>query len=379
MTAALHSTARAHVDLNAIRHNLTLVRRLCSRSRVMAVIKADAYGHGLLPVAKALSDADGLAVARLQEALALRDSGITHRILLLGTLLDEAALETCSRQHIDVTAHDESSVNSIVAHAQVAPLRVWLKLDCGMHRMGLDEPAFVEADRALSTHPGVRELIHMTHFSSAHDRSRRAAESARFWVCHKLASKATVSLANSAALIASHDTHADWVRAGILLYGDNPLNSTHYLPVRTAMTVKARVIALREIGTGQSVGYDGCWTSARPSRVATIGIGYGDGYPRHAKNGTPILINGNMGALVGRVSMDSLTVDITDCGRVSVGDDAILWGPELLPARIAAHADTISYELFTSLTQRVHRNYAIEESVFAGDSVTEVPGDNPDG
>lgn len=344
--------------MNAIRHNLALVRRLCPRSRTMAVVKADAYGHGLLPVARALKDADGLAVARLEEALALRNSGSTQRILLLGTLLDATSLEICSQQHIDVTAHDETSVNRIIARARSAPLRVWLKFDCGMHRMGLDEHGFVQADQALCAHPGIRELIHMSHFSSAQHGERRATELARFRACHTLASKAPVSLANSVALIASRDAHADWVRPGILIYGHNPLSDTHPLPVRTVMTVKARVIALREIGTGESVGYDACWTSAQPTRIATIGIGYGDGYPRHARNGTPVLINGDVGALVGRVSMDSLTADVTNCRRVAVGDDATLWGPELPAARIAACADTISYELFTSLSQRVRREYA---------------------
>lgn len=359
----MRNIVRAYVDLNAIRHNLALVRQICPRSRIMAVVKADAYGHGLLPVARALSDADGLAVARLHEALVLRDSGSTQRILLLGTLLDEGALEICSERHIDVTAHDEESLDLIVARARVSPLCVWLKLDCGMHRMGFNEEAFIRADRILSAHDGVRELIHMGHLSNARDGGRRAAELARFWACHRLASKASVSLANSAALIASRETHADWVRPGILLYGDNPLQGAQSLSVRAAMTVRAPVIALREIGTGESVGYDGCWTSGRPSRIATVGIGYADGYPRHAKNGTPVGVNADTGALVGRVSMDSLAVDVTDCGRVSVGDQAMLWGPELPAARIATSADTISYELFTSLNQRVRRVYEPEQPI----------------
>ena len=355
------SMVRAEVDLSAVRHNLTCVRKLCPHSRIMAMVKADAYGHGLVAIAGALGEADGFAVARLQEALRLRDSGITQRILLLATLLDEAALQICSRRHIDVTAYDESSVARIVAQASLAPLRVWLKLDSGMHRLGLDPAAFAAADRLLSAHPGVLELVHMTHFSNAKDERTREAQLVRFRSCRESSSKARVSLANSAALIASPETHADWVRPGILLYGDNPVGARHPIPVRSAMRLRAQIIDLRRIGTGASVGYDGCWTSTRPSRIATVGVGYGDGYPRHAQNGTPVWINGELAALVGRVSMDSLAVDITDCGPVSVGDDVILWGPELPAARVAECAGTISYELFASLTQRVHRVYAAQK------------------
>jgi alanine racemase len=354
------NTANARIDLAAVRHNLAMVRALCPRSRTMAMIKADAYGHGLLPVARALNAADGFAVARLQEALALREAGIEQRILLLATLLDHADLATCSQQSIDVTAHDKASVDSIDAVACKMPLRVWLKLDSGMHRVGLDPAAFIEADRTLSSRPGVLELTHMTHFSSADDMATGVMDQqlACFSACHSANPKAKVSLANSAALITRPDTHADWVRPGIMLYGSNPVRASHDVRLRAAMTLHARVIAIRDIGAGESVGYNSRWTSARPSRIATIGIGYGDGYPRQVGNGTPVLLDGCMAPLVGRVSMDSLTVDVTDCERVAVGDEATLWGPELPVATIAEHARTISYELLTSLRPRVTREYA---------------------
>jgi alanine racemase len=323
------------------------------------MVKADAYGHGLLPVAEALNAADGLAVARLQEALALRGAGTAKRIVLLGTLLHTEDLKVCSEQHIDVTAHDESSVSSIVSHVERMPLRVWLKLDSGMHRIGLKPDAFVAADRLLSRHPGVLELVHMTHFSSAGSEAPAVVEQqlSQFWTCHKASSPAMVSLANSAALITKPETHADWVRPGIMLYGDNPLAARYPVPLRAAMTLRARIIAVRDIGVGESVGYNERWSSARPSRIATVGIGYGDGYPRHAPNGTPVLIDGGLASLVGQVSMDSLTVDVTDCEHVAVGNVATLWGPELPAATIAEWANTISYELFTSLQQRVSREY----------------------
>jgi alanine racemase len=298
-------------------------------------------------------------VARLQEALALREAGIEQRILLLATLLDHADLAACSQQSIDVTAHDKASVDSIDAVACKMPLRVWLKLDSGMHRVGLDPAAFIEADRTLASRPGVLELTHMTHFSSADDMTTNVMDQqlACFSACHSTNPQAKVSLANSAALIARPDTHADWVRPGIMLYGSNPVRASHDVPLRAAMTLHARVIAIRDIEAGESVGYNRCWTSARPSRIATIGIGYADGYPRQVGNGTPVSLGGQLSPLAGRVSMDSLTVDVTDCERVAVGDEATLWGPELPVATIAGHANTISYELLTSLRPRVTREY----------------------
>lgn len=354
----MQNTASARIDLTALRDNLGIVRSLCPASRVMAMIKADAYGHGLLPVARALEAADGFAVARLDEALQLRDAGIRQRVLLLGTLLDETELATCSARRIDVTAHDQDTVTSIAAVARRAPLRVWLKLDSGMHRLGLDPAAFAAANRTLSVHSGIAELVHMTHFSSAGEPGSAATDQqwARFVAAHQDYPQAAISAANSAALISRPETRGDWVRPGIMLYGDDPLGG-HQLALRPAMTLRARVIAVRTIPAGESVGYNQRWTSTRPSRIATVGIGYGDGYPRHARGGTPVLLNGSLVPLVGQVSMDLLAVDVSDCGPVVPGDEAILWGAELPAATIAECANTITYELFTSLSQRADREY----------------------
>jgi len=240
----MQNTAVARIDLSALQDNLDTVRSLCPGSRIMAMVKADAYGHGLLGVAEVLSAADGLAVARLQDALLLRASGIKSRILLLATLLEAADLAICSERDIDVTAHDETSVSCIVEQAMRTPLRVWLKLDSGMHRNGLGPHAFMEADRALCRHPGILEVIHMTHFSSATNPASPVTEQQmlNFWECHSVNSRAMVSLANSAALITRRDVHADWVRPGIMLYGDNPLGPDHPVRLRSAMTLSAREI-----------------------------------------------------------------------------------------------------------------------------------------
>ena len=355
----MHNTVHARIDLAALRHNLAQVRALCPSSQVMAMVKADAYGHGLVPVAKALRAADGLAVARLDEALQLRRAGIGQRILLLGTLLDRDDLALCSAQNIDVTAHDSDTVQRIVDNLQRAPLRVWLKLDSGMHRLGLDPEEFAQADRLLRAAPGLRELVHLTHMSSADDLAAGAtdAQLAAFQAARQSGAASIASIANSATIIARAGAGSAWVRPGIMLYGQNPLEQSHPLPLRPVMTLNSHVLALHELPAGAAIGYNGTWTTARPSIIATVGIGYGDGYPRHARSGTPVWIGGRCAPLVGRVSMDSITVDVTDCGRVAVGDEAQLWGAELSASAVAKFADTISYELFTSVTGRVPRIY----------------------
>jgi alanine racemase len=355
----MQNTASARIDLTALRHNLQVVRTLCPHSQIMAMLKADAYGHGALASARALAGADGLAVARLQEAMQLREAGIKSRLLLLATLLDQADLAVCSEHNIDVTAHDRHSVAAIAACAREQPLRVWLELDCGMHRLGLDAVAFAEADRLLSADRGVSELLHMTHFSSTRDMNSAVmtGQIERFLDSHELHPNLEVSAANSAVLIAKPSLRTDWVRPGIMLYGENPFGVRQPLELRAAMTLCASVIAVREIGIGESVGYDGLWTSQRASRIATVGIGYADGYPRQARNGTPVWIKGQRAELVGRVSMDSISIDVTDCDEVALGDEAVLWGPQLPAATIAECAGTVSYELFTRLGQRVSREY----------------------
>jgi len=353
----MRNTATALIDRTALTDNLTLVRSLCPQARIMAMLKADAYGHGALAAAEALRAADGFAVARLQEALELRRAGITHRLLLLGTLLDAEELALCSAERIDVTVHDAGSAAAIAEAAQQHALRVWLKLDSGMHRLGLDTVAFAGAEQRLARLPGVSELVHMTHFSSTHDLDSPATERqlACFEQCHAINPARAVSVANSAALIARPSLRSGWVRPGIMLYGDNPVAASHPLPLRPVMRLRARVVALRQIGAGESVGYDSCWTAGRVSRIATLGIGYADGYPRQAPNGTPVWINGGTVPLVGRVSMDSITIDVTDRSDVAAGDEATLWGPELPAGLIAARVGTATYALFTGVGRRVTR------------------------
>ena len=354
MTAAVTAT----IDLSALRHNLNQVRRLVGHRKILAMVKADGYGHGLGRAATAMADADGFGVARLDEALALRAAGVRKRIVLLGTLLSPATVARCAREKIDLVAHDPESVRCIAQTPTDEPVTVWLKLDSGMHRLGLSPEQFPGAHKTLAAAAHVGELVHMTHFSDAErlDQDITAQQLRRFSELHASHHCAT-SLANSAAIIAHPDSHGDWVRPGIMLYGTNPVPESHPVELRQVMTLTAPVLAIRHVEAGDAVGYNQLWRAPRASTVATIGIGYGDGYPRHAPNGTPVWINGQQAPLAGRVSMDVLSVDITDANSVSVGDRVQLWGPQLPADIVADCAGTISYQLFTSITSRVHREY----------------------
>jgi alanine racemase len=356
----MHQTAQATINLSAIRHNLELVRSLAPNSNVMAVIKADAYGHGITEVANTLSSADGLAVARIEEALELRKTGIKLRLLLLGSYLTAKTLALCSEHSIDVVVHTPDGVNTLLSTPLSSKINVWLKLDSGMHRLGMHIDSFIESHRKLNDCRHVHEIIHMSHFSDAEQPHGQSNEQLSVFERATRSFDAPVSLANSAAIIRLPDTHRDWIRPGIVLYGVNPVpdsNIRSELLLQQAMTLSAKVIAINHLPPGEGVGYNSSWHSEQNSIIATVGIGYGDGYPRHAKNGTPVLINGERALLVGTVSMDLITVDITHCQSVNIGDDVILWSNDLKAEEVAPYCATIAYELFTSITKRVPRIY----------------------
>lgn len=357
------ATTEALIDLHALRHNLGVVRALCPTSRVMAMVKADAYGHGLLPAARALRNADGFAVARLDDARRLRADGIEQRILLLGTWLDDEDIACCARERIDLLLHDRATAALLTSRSDwPGRFNIWLKLDSGMHRLGLAPAEFAAVHRELAEHAQVDEIVHLSHFSSADEPAAPATERQLACFAATCAPLAAVpSLANSAALIGRPETRAGWVRPGIMLYGDNPVagqpGAGAPLDLRPVMTLQSRVLAVRDVAAGESVGYGCSWRAAAPARIATVGIGYGDGYPRHAPSGTPVWIAGQRAALAGRVSMDSITVDVTGCEGVARGDAVELWGSHVGAAEVARLAGTISYALFTGVSARVPRRY----------------------
>jgi alanine racemase len=353
----LKSLIRAEISAAALRANLARIREVAPASRVMAVVKANAYGHGLVPTALCLSDADAFGVARIDEAMALRGAGVRGRIVLLEGVFNAEQLAEAARQSLDIVVHEAEQLALLEAAPQGQRFVVWLKIDTGMNRLGFRPSAAEPALRRLEAlGERVLELRLMTHFASADERDSALTRQqlARFDVLTQ-GRTAARSLANSAAIFAYPDSQAEWVRPGLALYGVSPFADQvgASLGLVAAMRLVSTVIAVREVPAGETVGYGGVWRARRDSRVAIVAGGYGDGLPRTLPNGTPVLIRGARGELAGRVSMDMIAVDVTGIEAVQVGDAALLWGPELPVEEIAAYAGTISYELLCAVSQRV--------------------------
>lgn len=332
----------------------------------MAVIKANAYGHGAVAVARALPESDAFGVACLAEAIELREAGIAKPIVLLGGVFDSAEWRDVEHYGLQAVIHAEEQLESFLAYkADQAEQQfvVWLKLDSGMHRLGFSPSAFARARQLLIDSGKVKDLVLMSHFACA-DEYQSTMTGSQLALFKKAAAGLdhALSLANSAALITCPDSHFDWVRPGIMLYGANPLSEqvltdTSLFP---AMTLRSRVIDVRDIPAGDSVGYGEQWRAPRAVRIGTVAIGYGDGYPRHAANGTPMLIRGRRAALVGRVSMDYISVDLSDLPETQAGDEVVLWGEGLPVEEVAAMSGTIAYELLTGVRSRVSFRYVDE-------------------
>jgi alanine racemase len=345
------------IDTAAIRHNLSRVRELAPGCRVLAVIKANAYGHGLATAAGALASADGLAVARIAEALALREAGCRSRIVLLQGVRDAGELEVAARHGLEPFVHQPWQVALLEDFRGPQMLRVWLKIDSGMHRLGF-APAEVPAVAArLAACRAVAQPIALaTHLADAEraDLPVTAAQ-LRAFAAASAGLPGERSIANSAGLVAWPEARADWVRPGIMLYGISPFTERTgtELGLVPAMTFETEVIALRDVAAGERVGYGGTWAAPRDARIAVAEVGYGDGYPRSATSGTPVAVAGRPAAVAGRPSMDMLTIDVTGLGGVSVGDRVELWGREVAIERVAAAAGTIAYELTCRVGRRV--------------------------
>lgn len=353
----MRSLIRAEISAAALRANLSRVREVAPASRVMAVVKANAYGHGLVPTALCLADADAFAVARLEEALALRGAGVRRPVVLLEGVFNAEQLAEAARQDLQIVVHEREQIALLENFTGAHRFTAWLKVDTGMNRLGF---RMSETGAALQRLTALGERLHelrlLTHFASADEPGspQTREQLARFTRLAK-GRPSICSLANSAALFAVPESRADWVRPGLALYGVSPFAEQvgGELGLMPAMRLVSTVIAVREVPAGETVGYGAVWRAARDSRIAIVAAGYGDGLPRALPNGTPVLVNGVRAALVGRVSMDMIALDITGHAPVQVGDTAVLWGPELPVEEIAAHAGTISYELLCSVSQRV--------------------------
>jgi alanine racemase len=348
---------RAVIDTRALRSNLACIRQAAPRSRVMAVVKANAYGHGLVSTALALGDADAFAVARIEEARALRSAGVDRPIVLLEGVFNAAQLAEAAQLRLDLVVHDPLQIELLESYSGSHRFLVWLKVDTGMNRLGFRPEEFKAAlARLEGLGNRVSEIRLLTHLASADERESPATSEqlAKFAaLAHGL--KYAISIANSAATLSQPIAHADWVRPGLALYGVSPFVGEYgsALGLEPAMTLETTVISTRRVPQGEGVGYGARWRARDDSFIAILAAGYGDGLPWSLPNGTPVLVNGERLPLVGRVSMDMIAVDATRMPSLAVGMRAVLWGPDLPVEEIANWARTIPYELLCAVSQRV--------------------------
>jgi alanine racemase len=351
--------ARALIDLQALRHNYQLAREL-SGARALAVVKADAYGHGAVRCAQALqAEADGFAVACIEEALELRAAGIRKPILLLEGFFDAAELALIEQHDLWCVVHAPWQLEAIEQTALHKPLRVWLKLDSGMHRVGLSPQAFHDAWQRLQASGKVDHIVLMSHFARADELDcPRSQEQVLVFEQARQGLQAEVSLRNSPAILGWPSVPSDWVRPGIMLYGATPFEQpqAQAARLRPVMTLESKIISVRELPAGEPVGYGASFVADRPTRVGVVAMGYADGYPRHAPTGTPVFVDGRPTRLIGRVSMDMLTIDLSDLPQSGLGSRVELWGANVLASEVAMSAETIPYELFCNL-RRAERIY----------------------
>lgn len=349
---------RVEIDLSAIQSNYRTACLLAPRSRNLAVIKANAYGHGAVMTARALEpQVPAFAVAFLEEALELRAAGITKPILLLEGVFSAGELREAIAQDCWVMLHGTHQLDWLgLLPAKTKLPGLWLKVDSGMHRLGF---ALAEIPAACAkAAPYTDRLVIATHFASADepDKPQTRQQESQF-LSHLPDGPFEISLNNSAGLHLRQSRGDEWGRAGFMLYGYSPLPAPPALPLEPAMTFKSAVMAIRRVAMGETVGYGGAWQAQRDSLIATIPCGYADGYPQTARAGTPVLINGHRAPLAGRVSMDMITVDVTDAGTVKIGDPVQLWGPDLPATEVATHNNYNPYELLTRVSARPQRVY----------------------
>ncbi len=366
----MRRTAQVVVDLDALRHNLARARDAAGKARVMAVVKADAYGHGLAEAARALADADALAVACVGEAAALREAGWEGRIVVLEGVADAAGLREAAALEADLVVHAPEQLALLEGAGSRRPLDVWVKLDTGMHRLGFPPEAAAGLAARLAGLAAVGTVRWMTHLACADDRrdGATARQLARFAAALE-GIPGERSAANSGGLLGWPEAALDWARPGIMLYGASPFTGAtgETEGLRPAMRFETRLIAVTRRRRGDALGYGGAWVCPEDMPVGVAAAGYGDGYPRHAPSGTPVLVRGRRAALVGRVSMDMILVDLRGVPDARPGDPVTLWGPGLPVEAVAAAAGTIPYELLCAVSGRVPRRvverpHAVQEA-----------------
>lgn len=347
---------RAVLDPDALRHNLARVREYAPQARVMAIVKADGYGHGLEWVARNLPNADAFGVASVEEGERLRAAGIRQPIALLEGFYTADELTRIAQLRLEPVLHAREQLAALEAYRGAA-LNVWLKLDSGMHRLGLPPNEISSALARIKSCHNVSEMRLLSHLASADDLADPATPSQIETFIAVMPAGLERSLANSAGIAGWPASHFDWVRPGIMLYGVSPLlgRTAQQLGLRPVMTLETGLIAVQQRRKGDAIGYGGAWRCPQDMPIGVAAIGYGDGYPRHAAPGTPTSVGGRLAPLVGRVSMDMITLDLRNCPDAAIGDRVVLWGEDLPIEQVAASAGTIGYELLCHVTARVPR------------------------
>lgn len=349
-----HRPILATIHAAALQHNLSVVRAHAPQSKIMSVVKANAYGHGLLRVAQALGSSDGFAVLGINEAIALREAGFQKSILLLEGLFDLEELPLAMEHQLTPVVHCEQQLLMLEAHKTPGAVDVHLKVNTGMNRLGIPVGRFWSFFDRLKMCKAVGQVTLMTHFATADEDTGVADQFALFDDLTKEISLPR-SMANSAAILRYPHTHADWVRPGIMLYGATPVSGqpAAQFKLQPVMTLSSAIIAVQQMQAGQSLGYGHRFTAERPTRVGIVACGYADGYPRHAPNGTPVAVSGTLTRTVGRVSMDMLYVDLSDLPDADIGSPVELWGRQVPVDAVAEAAGTVGYELLCAVAPRV--------------------------
>lgn len=349
------------INLAAIRANLKAAKEMAPRSRAVACVKANAYGHGAVQVAGALEgSADLLGLACLDEALELREAGIHSPILLLEGCFDSSEWLTANQAGFAAVIHCQQQLQNFLSLQLPKPMQIWLKLDSGMHRLGFAPEDYLAAYQQLKESPQCSALTLMSHFACSEElKNPFTSRQLKTFEGTTQGLDAPRSLANSAAILTREDTHFDWIRPGFMLYGNSPMSGECPADrgLSHAMGLYSQVISIRNIASGEGVGYNHAWRAQRPSTIAVVAIGYGDGYPRNAKNGSPVLVDGKPACSVGHIAMDMMLIDITQLKNIEVGARVELWGPNLPASRVAEHSGMSGYELLTRLTARLPRRY----------------------
>jgi alanine racemase len=346
---------RATVSAGAFAHNLTVAKRHAAGAKVWAVIKANAYGHGVERAARALADADGFAVLDFQEAARLRVAGVTKPILMLEGFFKAVDVGQLHKYRLTPVIHNPEQLE-ILKHTKLdGEIDAYLKVNSGMNRLGFNAESLRPAYNALRMHPQVKNLTMMSHFADADGPGGIQAQLGWFNDLTKPFETQQRSLANSAALLRFPEARGDWVRPGIMLYGCSPFadQSAEQLGLKPVMTLTSELIGTQHLRAGERVGYGFGYEAVGEMTIGIVACGYADGYPRHAQSGTPVLVNGKRTRVVGRVSMDMIAVDITDIPDAHIGSPVTLWGEGLSADEVGAASGTLSYELLCKLTARV--------------------------